>query len=264
MKVLLINVTENLPEEVQGIFQEVFHKVCRGSNELVIRDITPGLTRMTDLIYGYGRMINARPFCERAIEAQRQGFDAVVTNCTFDVGVREARELVDIPVVATAESTVHYAALLGNKMGVVSMQEKQICLGWEKVLVDYGFQSRAIVNAVRGVNLSTYDAGTKGMADNSIIVRAVEEKAKELASDGAEVIIIGCGLYGPVCTKNGFVKLEGDIPLVDPMAIAYKMAEVMVDFKNTIGLPAVTRVGLTPRMPDKSIQRIREHVGLTG
>ena len=118
MKTLLVSVTEAMPEEVQRVYREVLSKVCRNSSELVIRDVTPGLTRLTDLVYAYGRMLNNRSFCERVIEAQREGFDAVVTTCTLDAGVREARELVDIPVIAPAETSLHYASLLGNKLGV--------------------------------------------------------------------------------------------------------------------------------------------------
>ena len=96
----------------------------------------------------------------------------------------------------------------------------------------------------------------------SIIVQVVEEKARELVSDGAEVIVVGCGLYAPVCTLNGFVKLGGDVPIVDPIAISFKMAETMVDLKNSLGLPVLSRAAMHPRMPDKYVQRIGKHVGL--
>ena len=179
--------------------------------------------------------------------------------------MQEARELADIPIVRPGETALRYASLLGNKIGVVSMQELNICLMYEKIMNEYGLgndRNKSIINPVRGINVSTFDALTKGMDDNSIIVKAVEEKARELAHDGAEAIVIGCGIYGPVCTLNGLVKLENDVPLVDPIAISFKLAEVMVDLKNSIGLPFLSRAGMYPRMPEKTIKRIREHVGL--
>ena len=78
MKILLVSVNEAMPESVQDIYQNVFAKVCRSSNNLVIRSVTRATTRMTDVVYSYGRMHNNRSFCERAIEAQNEGFDAVV------------------------------------------------------------------------------------------------------------------------------------------------------------------------------------------
>ena len=142
------------------------------------------------------------------------------------------------------------------------MLESEIGVMYDKVITEYGSQSKTIVNPVRLVNLSTYDAVTRGMADNSIIVQVVEEKARELVSDGAEVIVVGCGLYAPVCTLNGFVKLGGDVNIVDPIAISFKMAETMVDLKNSLGLPVLSRAAMHPRMPDKYVQRIGKHVGL--
>ena len=79
MKVLLVSVTEAMPEKAQEIYQDVFRKICGNSNELVIRDVTPGMTRMPDLVHSYARLINAKSFCDRTVEAQAEGFDAVVT-----------------------------------------------------------------------------------------------------------------------------------------------------------------------------------------
>jgi len=196
------------------------------------------------------------------IQAQQEGFDAVVTTCSADAGVREARELVDIPVIAPGETSIHYASLLGRTFGVVTTQEQGVIEVWRDVVFHSGLQSKAIANPVRGVDLSTYDAVTKGMVDTDIIVHAVEEKAKELVNDGAEVIVVGCSLFAPICTAKGLVKLEGDVPIVDVMTISFKMAELMVDLKNSVGLPALSRAGRYQRVRDKHIQRIREHFGL--
>ena len=44
------------------------------------------------------------------------------------------------------------------------MLESEIGVMYDKVITEYGSQSKTIVNPVRLVNLSTYDAVTKGMA----------------------------------------------------------------------------------------------------
>lgn len=262
MRILLVNVTESMPEVLEKVLHEVFSKVCRESTELTIRCISPGMTRLSDLSYAYGRSLNVKSYCERVIEAQHQGFDAVVTTCSADVGVREARELVDIPLITPGETSLHYASLLGATLGVVTMQERGVIEVWKDVLFNSGLQSKAIANPVRGVNLSAYDAVTKGVADTSLIVHAVEEKAKELVHDGAEVIVIGCSLFAPICSTAGLVKLEGDVPIVDIMAVSFKMAEFIVDLKNSLGLPVLSRVGRYQRMRDKDTQRMRVHDGL--
>ena len=98
----------------------------------------------------------------------------------------------------------------------------------------------------------------------ALLFRCRRRKLESQFSDGAETIVVGCGLYAPVCTLNGFVKLGGDVPRVDPIAISFKMAETMVDLKNSLGLPVLSRAAMHPRMPDKYVQRIGKHVGLAG
>ena len=90
----------------------------------------------------------------------------------------------------------------------------------------------------------------------------MEEKAKELAQDGAEAIVIGCSLYGVICSVARFVKLQEDIPIIDVMTVGFKMAEFTVDLKNSLGLPVISRVGKYQRVRDKDIQRLRVNVGL--
>jgi allantoin racemase len=157
---------------------------------------------------------------------------------------------------------LHYASLLGNSFGVVTLKEEGFIQAWRDVVYNSGLQAKAINDPVRGVSMSSYEVATKGISDVRLIVDAVKEKAKELVRDGAEVVLVGCSLFSPICTASGFVKLENDVPIVDVMAISFKMAELMVDLKNSIDLPTLSRVGRYQRLRDKDIQRLRNNFGL--
>ena len=50
---------------------------------------------------------------EKVVSAERDGYDAVFISCNLDIGLYEARQLVDIPVTATLES----AGLTAPRMG---------------------------------------------------------------------------------------------------------------------------------------------------
>ena len=132
---------------------------------------------------------------------------------------------------------------------------------WQDLVLGSGLQSKAIQQPVRGVELSSYEVATKGISDVRLIVDAVKEKAKELVRDGAEVVLVGCSLFSPLCTASGFVKLDNDVPIVDVMAISFKMAELIVDLKQSLGLPPLSRAGRYQRLRDKDIIRIRAHFG---
>ena len=130
------------------------------------------------------------------------------------------------------------------------------------MIYNAGLQSKAIADPVRGVSLSSYEVATNGIADVSLIVQAVEERARDLVNDGAEVVVVGCSLFSPLCTASGLVTLDVNVPIVDVMAISLKMAEFMVDLKNAIDLPALSRVGRYQPLRDKDIRRLGTHFGV--
>lgn len=165
--------------------------------------------------------------------------------------------------IAPGETGLHYASLLGSTFGVVTLKEEGFLQAWRDVVFHSGLQSKAIVNPVRGVDLSSYEVATKGISDVSLIIQAVETKARELACDGAEVVVIGCSLFAPLCTKAGLVELDGKVPIIDVMAVSFKVAELMVDLKNSLGLPPLSRAGRHQRLREKDLSRIRAHFGLT-
>ena len=61
---------------------------------------------------------------EAGIRADEQGFDAVVLGCLDEPGVTEAKEVLRIPVVGEAESSMHYASLVGRKFSFVGVLAK--------------------------------------------------------------------------------------------------------------------------------------------
>ena len=56
----------------------------------------------------------------KVVEVARLGYDAVVGTAFLDNGLDAARELVDIPVVGPAKTTMYMAATLANKFGVIT------------------------------------------------------------------------------------------------------------------------------------------------
>src|SRR4029450_2030180 len=55
----------------------------------------------------------------KVVEVARMGYDAVVGTAFLDNGLDAARELVDIPVVGPAKTTLYMAATLANKFAVI-------------------------------------------------------------------------------------------------------------------------------------------------
>jgi Asp/Glu/hydantoin racemase len=174
-----------------------------------------------------------------------------------------AQELVDIPILTCGETAVHFASLMGGTFGVVTLKEQGVINQWREVVYWSGLQSKAITNnPVRGISVSAPDAETALEKDPSIVVRACEKTARELVRDGAEVIIIGCGLYGPMCVDAGFTNIDGVVPVVDPVTASFTLAQDWVIWQRNLKTPYVSRVGKYQRIPDKDAKRIRLHFGV--
>ena len=154
---------------------------------------------------------------EEAIRAEEQGFDAVVLGCLDEPGVTEAKEVLGIPVVGEAESSMHYASLVGRKFSFVggSPESKGILLDLAK---KYGFFEK--LASVRKINVTPLDFASNklGLVDKMII-----EGKKAIENDGADSIIG----YGDIDCIN-ILRSELGVPVISPVQASVIMAESLV------------------------------------
>jgi len=75
-------------------------------------------------VYRYFNFINERQIMEGLQQAQANNFDAVVINCFYDPCLRESREVMKIPVLAPADSSMMMASMMGSKFAIVTLHSK--------------------------------------------------------------------------------------------------------------------------------------------
>ncbi len=63
----------------------------------------PDLAPIDAIRFRYIEALNEQQICEAALAAERAGYDAFALGCFYDPGLRQARSLVDIPVVGLSE-----------------------------------------------------------------------------------------------------------------------------------------------------------------
>src|SRR5918999_2202275 len=61
-----------------------------------------------------------------AVQAERDGFDAFVIGCCYDPALTQARELVDIPVVAPLEASLGFVRSFGHRYAIVTDHHKAV------------------------------------------------------------------------------------------------------------------------------------------
>jgi len=159
--------------------------------------------------------------------AEKENYDAVVIDCFYDLGLREARELVKIPVVSIGEVSYHIASMLGHKFSVIVGRRKNIPKMYDN-LVTYGLERK--LASFRYVNMNPIEMVKYPEKLKEAIIR---EAKKAVEEDGAEVIILGCGAQTGLAKE--LMKIL-NVPVIDPVAVTIKVAEAMAELYKKIGL----------------------------
>ncbi|MBB5753957.1 aspartate/glutamate racemase family protein [Prosthecomicrobium pneumaticum] len=160
----------------------------------------------------------------KAIEAEREGADAIVIDCMGDPGLRAVREVVSIPVLGPAETAMHVAAMLGHRFSVVTVM-RRLRAQFENEAAVYGLSGK--MASVRHVDIPVLEL------EKDLVVtqaRLVEQAVLAVEVDGAEALIFGCtGLLGCAGAVRAGLLAQGiDIPVIDPIPTAVSVACALV------------------------------------
>jgi allantoin racemase len=156
--------------------------------------------------------------------AEREGFDAAIIGCFYDIGLREARELArTLVVTGPAEASLHIAASLGHSFSILVGRRKNIPLMKENVY-RYGFRDHLASFRPLGLGVLEYH-----LDEEETKRRMIREAKAAVEEDRAEVIILGCTI------QFGFYKelqeLIG-VPVIDSALAAFKHAEFLCELNQ--------------------------------
>ncbi len=158
-------------------------------------------------------------------QAQADEIDAVIINCASDPGLDAARELVSIPVIGVAQAAFSLATVLAQKFSVIAILERDIP-DLDRMFRLYSLTDR--IASVRVINMPVLDL----VNERDKTVDAMTEAAlTALKEDRAEAITFDCtGLSSMVKELQAKLRTAGfDVPVIDPVAAAMKLAESLVD-----------------------------------
>lgn len=197
--------------------------------------------------------IAAHNVIEMAVAAERDGFDAVVIGCYFDPGLREARELVSIPVVGVGEATLHVASMLcAGRFSVVVGRRS-----WIPRMADnarnYGIESK--IGSWRVLDLSVRDMGDPEKAGPALL----REARLAVQQDQAEAICVGCTAMAGL-TKA--VQDELHVPVLDPAVVGLKVAELQATLWRRFGISHSKAGGYETPPPEECAKVYRGAYGV--
>lgn len=180
-----------------------------------------------DTYYSFAYLDQAATLENMLALRDRDDVDAVAAGNTFDPGVHEARELLDVPVLGLFETSLLVAHLGGERIGVVGVNQKVASMmRWQ--IRKYGLDER-VVGAYGPSEELGYLA--EAFVDEEVRETYVEFYADQVAravDDGAEIVVPAGGLAPVLLRMENIDQLHG-VPVVDKMSVLVKMTETMVD-----------------------------------
>lgn len=156
---------------------------------------------------------------KRAIQAEKDGFDAVGIYCLSDPGIDACREMLTIPVLGGGQVAFQVACGLGYNFSLLTTSDRRIPQKKEFIRTTGIDISR--LASIRSVNMHM-----ENIRENLdfTISKLVEASKECIEKDKAEVIILGCLSFA------GLGKLVSDkigVPVIDPAFSLVNMIELL-------------------------------------
>jgi len=241
--------------------QAHFRRVARADTEVVLHGMRPGTYETEypgiDIRHHVVQHLHSAQFLAAALAAEAQAFDAFAIMSIPDVGLQEARALVDIPVVGYGESAMLTACMLGARFGVITFIEdlpELIAANVER----YGLGARCAASRPAGFGFHDVLAG---FANPAPLIDRFREAARALIRDGADVIIPGEAPLNVLLAQNGVNRID-ECPVLDSIGATIKMAEALVDLRRTSGLMGSRKGYFRRRPPAQRIAELAAFYGL--
>jgi allantoin racemase len=191
----------------------------------IIRDFTPSVPRPDTIESLFDEAQLAPWTVEMAVEAERRGYDAVITGCAGDPGVEAAREMVAIPVVGPGQAALHTAAMLGTNFAILAPVES-IVRPIRGLVHHYGLADRCV--GVRPVNCSVM-ALREGRPETFEAALAVARRC--VTEDQADVVVLLCASLSHVFGDHLAAALP--VPVVNVLRVSVRTAELLVGSRLT-------------------------------
>ena len=175
----------------------------------------------------YVQYLDAAHWISNARTAEQQGYDAFVGGCMLDTGFLQIREVVDIPVAFSAETSFHFACLLARKFSILSYEQWGL-FQMEELVKQYGLSERYVPGSCLSI---TMEQLADGFNHPSPIVEAVKKGARRAIEGGAGILVSGCNVLTMILLDSGVSDIDG-VPVLDNVGIIVKFAELLVDLKG--------------------------------
>lgn len=155
-------------------------------------------------------------------------YDAISIACFYDPGIRELREILDIPVIGIAQASVILAQIYGHRSSIIVSREKNLPKMKDNMLL-YGFENK--ISVWQSLNMTVQELNN---IDRKKLLSSTEKLVKEsIELYNTEVIILGCGALSGLEDE---LHRKFKLPIINPIVAGIKIAETLGSLRNTANL----------------------------
>lgn len=195
--------------------------------------------------YRYLEFLDTQEVLANGLQAEKDGYDAFLLGNIFQPGLHELRELLNIPVLGLAESTVQMACLMGPSFSIINVNPK-----FNRRIVE-GIKLQGLEGRMVSVEMMTverpgvFDEALSDPAIQALIVAQFKETARHALNKGAEVLIPAGGSLMAVLTDAGLYQVDG-APVLNGIMALIKTAEMAVQMRELTGSFTSKRLTYAP------------------
>ena len=160
-------------------------------------------------------------------KAEQEGYDAVVPLGMLDLGVNGGRSVVDIPVVGPAHASLHVAAMVGERFGLICYEAHNIPRHRAQVRA---FGMEHFIGGYRTVSMPIR---TMTEHHDQLVETFVANARSLIDEDGCDVIIPHGISQCPTHIKPDWLSKELGVPVVEGIGSPIRMAAMLVSLGLT-------------------------------
>ncbi|MCS7002079.1 MAG: aspartate/glutamate racemase family protein, partial [Dehalococcoidia bacterium] len=252
------------------VFDLVRHAIDaarRPDTEVVVQPARRGAPSTRLYAMDWTNLLTAAEMVDALQGAEREGFDGAVIGQSLDPGLFVAKELLNVPVVGILEAATHFAALWGERFGVVTIPmpegypQAKYYANHQRNIARYGLDGKLAAMDTLAMPLETLTARIQAGQHDEILTR-FDEAAQRCVARGADVVIAGDTIISVVLVKEQVLS-PGSYVVVDLVSSGVKMAECLVDLRRAFGVVR-SRAGVyaSPSAEDRAA--VRDAFGVGG
>jgi len=241
------------------VLREILDKVRDPDTEIHVAGIT-GIGGVGDQ-FRYLEYLETGEVLTNVHKAVREGYDAFLIGNIADPGLREAREIANIPVLGLCESAMHIACMMGANFSFVTINEKFTPRVVENVY-RAGLRDR-FVGANRMAVERLTDLGPAfepGPAQDRVVAQ-FNEAARKNTEAGAEVVIAAGGVVMALLAHAGIHETADGVPILNGITNLVKLGEAAVKMNRIMGGRFTSKKCLYAPPPPDQIETFRKHYG---